>query len=406
MYYDNNNTSKPTLQGNFSDNFLNSIKDRTPEILLRVLRPANKNGAICPFCDNGSGSDGDGVTVVPNNPHVIHCFKCGKSNDIFHFVMEDRHCTFPEAVKTCADSAGMFIEDNYKTMKQAISYDTRKKDYSNELADMTPYFVMCHKFLTQWEEQIKILIDNGIYDKSCQKEVFHNNTATKAINYLKIRNLFDRDIIDRFNIGYDPFINCVVIPHSLNYCTRLIITDNKKIRYKNLKNANVSLFNMECLLSNQIVFVVEGTIDALSIIKAGGQAVALSGVSNVNLLVNNIKAIDKKIAIIILTDDDDAGHLAADKIIKLLDNSVFTLETHLPNRQDANDMLRTDEEALKNFVENTINEVQEKFKDWTPKTKENDIKENLPVVKTSLSIKKFARNLPILIGGGIANRDF
>ena len=138
-----------------------------------------------------------------------------------------------------------------------------------------------------------------------------------------------------------------MIPHSLNYCTRRIVTDSQNFRYKNLKNANVDLFNTDCLLSNEIVFVVEGTIDALSIIKSGGQAVALSGVSNVNLLVKHIKALNKKMAIIILTDDDDAGHLAANKIINLLDNSVFTLETHLPNKKDANDMLRADEEACR-----------------------------------------------------------
>ena len=181
------------MQVNFSNFFLNSIKDRTPDILLRVLRPANKSGAICPFCGNGSGNEGDGVSFVPGNPHIIKCFKCGTAKDIFSFVMEDRHCNFQEAVKTCADSAGINIE---KVGSVCYNYNMIKKNHNNIIGadlshlilpensdnvkqgaekmfeDMTPYFDMCHKFLTQWEEQIQILIDNGIYDIRLAKKKF------------------------------------------------------------------------------------------------------------------------------------------------------------------------------------------------------------------------------------------
>ena len=336
------------MQGNFSDTFLNGIKDRTPEILLRVLRPANKTGAICPFCGNGSGNDGDGVTVVPDNSHVIHCFKCGKSNDIFHFVMEDKHCTFPEAVKTCADSAGISIEDTPKTTKKSTSYGARKKDLSADY--------------TKWRQD---LLKNE-----------------KAMAVLKDWHLDDSDFIDKY-FGFriarikfgDKFINapCITIRHSNFYATCRVLPPYAEIqRFASLPRASVELFNAECLNNNEPVIVTEGAKDALSLMKAGiKNVVAVGGVSNYKTLIKALDGIENKPPFVILFDPDQPGRDNAQKLQKALAKmGILACNETLPliennDKTDANDWLKHNPQQLKEIIEQKISKLQETLKDWT-----------------------------------------
>ena len=186
------------------------------------------------------------------------------------------------------------------------------------------------------------------------------------------RNLCDEKLIADYKIGYDPAINCIIIPHTKYYCTRRMITNDKKLRFcKNLTGVSPMLFNADCMKTAEFVFVVEGAMNAMSIIKTGIQAVAIGATSNVKLFINEVKALDKEPAFIILTDSDDAGEKAAVKIKESLRKlNIFHTQTHLPNKQDANDMLRSDETELKNFLEKTITETKEKLENWKSKITE------------------------------------
>ena len=48
-----------------------------PEVILE--RDKDGRGFICPFCNNGSGSDGDGLRLNKKDSSGTHykCFKCG-----------------------------------------------------------------------------------------------------------------------------------------------------------------------------------------------------------------------------------------------------------------------------------------------------------------------------------------
>ena len=46
-----------------------------------VLQKA-RYGSICPFCQNGAGHDGTGISPIKNREGedtLYHCFKCGKT---------------------------------------------------------------------------------------------------------------------------------------------------------------------------------------------------------------------------------------------------------------------------------------------------------------------------------------
>ena len=119
----------------------------------------------CPFHEEKSPS-----FSVSQEKGVYHCFGCGKSGNVFTFVMEMDNVPFFDAVKILADKANITI------------------DYENE-----PYDADRNKI----EQLYEINNKAGRY--------FHENLISKngvyAQEYLSQRGLKD-DIIKKFGLGY------------------------------------------------------------------------------------------------------------------------------------------------------------------------------------------------------------
>ena len=336
----------------FDSNFLDDLKNQTAAIADRLLTHSKDGKFICPFCGNGSGKDATGVDInQPGN----HCFVCGNSFNIFQAVQQQHNCNFNEAVKLCADAVNLNLQ-----------YDSLKTHSKNHLHNISP----AEKLLTLTDDKEYYHRDLTPYYDACNKALFDYQ---KAVNYLKSRNLFDELLIDIFKIGYDPTINCIVIPHNKFYCTRRQITDNKKFRFiHNLKNAQTALFNADCVNDSEVIFITESATDALSIIKVGGSAIAIAGAgqkANRIRLYHSMNKLENKPALIILFDNDKSGKIQSDEMlkeIKLL--GFFGIKKNLPAEfNDSNEMLQRDETALKNFVADSIAEVKNKLKEWNPK---------------------------------------
>ena len=111
------------------------------------------------------------------------------------------------------------------------------------------------------------------------------------------------------------------------------------------------LFNSGALKQNlKPVFIVEGEIDALSIIDAGGQAVGLGSVANIGKLIEALKEIKAATSeipfLIILFDNDVAGQSASKKLTDALKKELnFFSYRHLllpESYKDANEFLMKD----------------------------------------------------------------
>ena len=79
-----------------------------------------------------------------------------------------------------------------------------------------------------------------------------------------------------------------------------------------------NIFNIDVLKSSQQhVVVVEGEFDALSIIEAGNDAIALGSTSNVDKLIGWLKEknIRPHLPLVLNLDADEAGQNATDKLV-------------------------------------------------------------------------------------------
>ncbi|NOL62845.1 DNA primase [Corynebacterium ulcerans] len=91
-------------KGRIPDSDIQAIRERTPieEIVGEYvqLKPAGADSlkGLSPFKEEKTPS----FHVRPNHGY-FHCFSTGKGGDVFSFLMEMEHLTFPEAVEACAE---------------------------------------------------------------------------------------------------------------------------------------------------------------------------------------------------------------------------------------------------------------------------------------------------------------
>ena len=350
---DNNSITLTTITQHkkdfFSENMLNEIKNHTAELLPHFLSPAHKGGFICPNCGNGSGDDGTGVNLINGNSHVVSCRVCNQSYNIFQIAQKVEGIKFYEAVKRCADILGMSVGNSISHLKTPPlqSKLNVKKEQSAPPKDFTDYYIRCHAALLDAKNAL-------------------------AMEYLKNRSLDDIELIKKYQIGYDEIKRCIIIPHDKTFFTARKITNDKSERFTcNPAGTHVTLFNSEILSSQDNIFVVEGAIDALSLIKAGFQAVAVGGVGNFKTLIRALENIEARPKFIILFDSDKAGEDNSKKLQDaLIKIKIFSTNETLPmiegNQADANDWLKYDPQQLKEIIAQKISTVQENFKDWTP----------------------------------------
>lgn len=103
----------PQRKGRIPDSDIAAIRDRTAieEIVAEYvqLKPGGADSlkGLSPFKDERTPS----FHVRPNHGYY-HCFSTGKGGDVFNFLMEMEHLSFPEAVEACADRIGYRI--NYE----------------------------------------------------------------------------------------------------------------------------------------------------------------------------------------------------------------------------------------------------------------------------------------------------
>ena len=287
-----------------------------------ILQPDNrtlkypwskKPGFVCPACGSGTHSEaGTGMTkyLGSDGRERLKCHACGWSGDVLDYVGEKYGLTSLSEQIDKARELGAMSSDVATTPKSKQSAPKPAEDHDSEKKDFSAYF-------NSLKQGSDYLIGRGI------------SFETQA----------------RLGILYDEERNVVVFPTSDNsYNTRRIIGNGTKCIAKGKRN----LFNAGAL-DNEIVYVVEGEIDAASFEECGMPAVGLGGTGMVDLLADRVTVMNDKPALIIALDNDDAGRKATAKLEALLSENAYPhykVVNLYGEEKDANDALMKDREAF------------------------------------------------------------
>lgn len=296
------------------------------------LKKSPKGNYICPFCGSGTGPNKSGAVEYYENTNSCFCFSCKKRFDVIDLEMNNRGCDFNTALSLLADSLSIAI-DSYNLDSEAARLYRAQRDFMEPVelqdraannqqpaaqapdpqpeqqADYTEYYKVCRARLQQSPEALKYLETRGI------------SAATAAAYWL----------------GYDPAADpCnapgamdsagkkyptprIILPSTKSHYVGRALDDNVQPPKPNCKGSTPGIFN-SCIFNNPAeqpaaVFVTEGIFDALSIIEAGGPAIALNSTSNVNKLLNKLAAYPTTATLILSLDDDPGGRKATEELI-------------------------------------------------------------------------------------------
>lgn len=317
------------------------IKTRWKE----YLQPAKKSGYICPLCNNGTGDDGDGIKEYKSN--ILKCFRCDFIGDIIDIIGKEYELSGVEQFNKAYEIFGITIDNvaNSSNVNEKQFNFTGKNEIKSLLQPKTP--------LKSSTFDLNAYVTNSIKNLK-QSHV--------ALNYCKLRGFTD-ELIESTCIGYDLQSNSLVIPYKLEiggsdykYYICRGIGESKFFKKAKAEDCGKEpIYNDFYLqIENKApVYVVESQICALSIVQAGGQAIALGGVGVqrlIDVLKNN--PINKKLYISL--DNDEGGVEATNKLVQGLEelNQDYAVINISGDYKDPNEYLVNDKIAFFQNVQN------------------------------------------------------
>lgn len=309
---------------------------------------------VCPICGSGTGKSGTGAFSIKNGTSW-KCFSCNAGGDIFDLYGAINGTTdHNEQLRGLSEMYGIQVASYRSTAQEDFSPEyqnhAKNEQYTHnsihttvytqadppQQTDYTDFFLQAHK-------------------------------AVEQTDYWKRRGL-SKETVDRFKLGYvaewrhpkapkAPASPRLIIPTSpysyLARDTRETIPEEQRA-YSKSKVGSIQLFNKKALqTATKPIFIVEGELDALSIIEVGGEAVALGTTTKSKALIEMLKAKAPAQALIIALDNDEAGQRASRELIEGLQGLNIPCYSFNPCGQykDANEALQRDREALTIAVE-------------------------------------------------------
>ena len=227
-------------------------------------------------CLNPNHIDNNPSMMFTDKYNICKCFSCGASYDIYDLIGLDYDLhNFKEQLEKVQE---LYL--GYVPVKKEV-----KKEIDNKIYDYTNYYNKC----------------------------FKNRYKT---TYLEQRGI-TRELIDKYKIGYDEERQLVVFPINKHCYFARSVVNNDKIKSR----GSSDIWNKKYIKeNNQLVYVTEGIIDALSleVIDPNVKVMSINGVGNINSLIYALKENNFNGTIGIVFDKDGAGKKATDELKKEL----------------------------------------------------------------------------------------
>lgn len=303
------------MEKNNNDEFISYVH-ANPQI---YFKKARTSGYICPICGDGTGAKGTGITSKDKIHYSCWSRGCFRNADIFEiYMLENNLNSFADAIKGLKE-VYHWIDTNVKFHGGKIN---KHKPVKKAEANYMEFYKQCNALLNQTDylaqRGISLALANKFLLGYCPNWQHPTNEKSKPSDRL-------------------------IIPRSKSsYLARSIHGDDN---YSKMV-VGVHLFNPIALNSGNPVFIVEGELDALSIMECGGYSTAICSTSNYKMLIEYIVKNGVTSPLILMMDNDSLGRACQDSLSKELDNLDIKYLRCKYKYKDPNEALVKDKEYL------------------------------------------------------------
>ena len=332
---------------------------------VRLQKKGSNYFGLCPFHNEKSPS----FSVSPGK-QMYYCFGCGAGGNVITFLMEYENQTFPEAVRTLAQRAGIALPeaDDSKEARQADSRRAKLLEINKEAAKYFYYQLRTERgsvgmeYLRKRELSDETMNHFGLG--------YANKYSNDLIQYLKSKG-YSEDLIrdaglcnvDEKHGMYDKFWNRVMFPiQDINH--RVIgfggrVMGDGKPKYLNSpeteifdKSRNLYGLNFARTSRKGNVILCEGYMDVIAMHQAGfTQAVASLGTAFTSGQASLLRRYANEI--LLSYDSDGAGVNAALRAIGILKEAGMTGRViNLEPYKDPDEFIKArGADAFRNLIE-------------------------------------------------------
>lgn len=349
----------------FPQSFLDELTARSDIVdvvgsYVQLTRKGSNLFGLCPFHSEKTGS----FSVSPDK-QIYYCFGCKKGGGVVNFIMDEENLTYPDAVRFLAKRAGMEVPEEDGD-REASRRRVRLLELNRDAARFY------YQLLQQPEGRaVQAYLDKRQIRKATAVKFGMGAsldawdallTAMTKKGYTKAELLDAGLVVQNKNGGlYDKFRNRLMLPvidtrgDVVAFGSRVL--DKSEPKYMNSSETPVYSkrrvlygLNLAKKSKRSNIILCEGNLDIVTLHQAGfDNAVASMGTA---LTVEQTRLLSRFTKELVLCyDNDNAGKIATERALQILNNSEFSVKVlQLPRRraedgqlvkQDADDFIKS-----------------------------------------------------------------
>lgn len=361
-----------------NEDFLSKLRTRadiesTVSSYVSLKRRGRILTGLCPFHSEKTPS----FTVYPET-QSYYCFGCGSGGDVITFIKNIENLDYIESVRYLAERVGMAMPQE---KFNSDLYEKRRRMFeANRLAAR---FFHAALYSPEGEAGLRYLHNRGLTDATIRKFGLGYAPAgwDKLRSFMKKQGFTDLELYEANLLRmsdkngkkhyYDAFVDRAMFPvldlrgNVLAFSGRALTSDAQR-KYVNTsdtliykKGENIFALNFAKKTAQDFLILCEGNLDVISLHQAGfDNAVAGLGTA---LTEHQVALLSRYTgAVYLCYDADEAGQKAAQKALRLFENTTLRVKViHLEGGKDPDEILKKFGAArFKSLLEGAANDVE------------------------------------------------
>lgn len=361
-----------------NEDFLSELRTRadiesTVSSYVSLKRRGRILTGLCPFHSEKTPS----FTVYPET-QSYYCFGCGSGGDVITFIKNIENLDYIESVRYLAERVGMSMPQE---KFNSDLYEKRRRMFeANRLAAR---FFHAALYSPEGEAGLQYLHNRGLTDATIRKFGLGYAPAgwDKLRNFMRKQGFTDLELYEANLLRmsdkngkkhyYDAFVDRAMFPvldlrgNVLAFSGRALTSDAPR-KYVNTsdtliykKGENIFALNFAKKTAQDFLILCEGNLDVISLHQAGfDNAVAGLGTA---LTEHQVALLSRYTgAVYLCYDADEAGQKAAQKALRLFENTTLRVKViHLEGGKDPDEILKKFGAArFKSLLEGAANDVE------------------------------------------------